>query len=301
MVAANSIGASPRRSVLSVPASDARKTTKALGSAADEVVLDLEDAVSAAEKDTARDRVVETLQARPAGTERGLAVRVNAPRSPWCHLDLIAVGALPCEGLTVVVPKVESAGDLAFVDRLLDGVQARAGRALPIRVQALIETATGLVRLPEIAAASPRLDALVLGYADLGASLGMTAPPEARLDLWLPAQHALLAAARSVGVAAIDGPHLGVDVDEAFLLAARRARHLGFDGKWVIHPRQLDALNELFTPGDDEVRHARRVLAAIHRGAGEGAGAVLLDGQMLDEAVAVAARRLLSRVPGAAS
>lgn len=291
-------GAGPRRSVLSVPASDARKTAKALASTADEVVLDLEDAVVVGEKDSARDLMVATLQAQPLGAPRQLAVRVNPPRSPWCHLDLLAVGALLHQGLTVVVPKVESAGDLAFVDRLLDGVAARAGRTVSLRIQGLIETAAGLARLPEIVAASPRLDALVLGYADLGASLGMTAQPQARLELWLPVQQALLVAARSVGVAAVDGPHLGVNVDEPFTAAAQRARDLGFDGKWAIHPRQLDALNDIFTPAADEVEHARDVLAALARAAADGSGAVQLGGQMLDEAVAVAARRVLGRVPG---
>ena len=286
-----------RRSVLSVPASDARKTAKALASSADEVVLDLEDAVAVAEKDTARASVVRALEACPAEATSRLCVRVNAPRSPWCHLDLVAVGGLEHGPASVVVPKVESAGDLAFVDRLLDGVEARTGRRTPLRVQALVETAAGLARVQEIAAASPRLEALVLGYADLGASLGMTAAPEARLALWLPAQSALLVAARAAGLAAVDGPHLGVAVDEAFTASAERARDLGFDGKWAIHPRQLDALNATFTPGPEQVAHARTVLAALEVGARDGAGAVLLDGQMLDEAVAVAARRVLARTP----
>lgn len=290
-------GTGPHRSVLSVPASDTRKMVKALASAADEVVLDLEDSVAVGEKDRARELLITALQSLAQDERRRLAVRVNPPGSPWCHLDLLAVGALSHPGLTVVVPKVESAGDLAFVDRLLDGVSARTGNVSPLRIQALIETAAGLIRLPEIATASPRLDALILGYADLGASLGMTSRPEARLELWLPVQQALLVAARSAGVAAVDGPYLGVDVDEAFTGAARRARDLGFDGKWAIHPQQLDALNEIFTPGPDEVRHAHDVLAEMARGAATGAGAVLLNGQMLDEAVAATARRVLARVP----
>lgn len=286
-----------RRSVLSVPASDARKTAKALASTADEVVLDLEDSVVVGDKDTARELLVTTVRELPASVTRRLSVRVNAPRSAWCHQDLLAVAALAQRPASIVVPKVESAGDLAFVERLLDGAEAATGGTPSIQVQALIETADGLARVQEIARASARLASLVLGYADLAASLGVAAAPDARLELWLPAQQALLVAARSAGVQAIDGPHLGVHLDEGFARSVQRARDLGFDGKWAVHPRQLDALNEAFTPSAQEVRRAREVLAALERGASGGAGAVLLDGQMLDEAVAVAARRVLARSP----
>lgn len=284
-----------RRSVLSVPASDAHKSAKALASGADEVVLDLEDAVVAGEKDAARELLCRTLLAQPDRAAGRTSVRVNPPGSPWCHLDLAALAALPSAPASVVVPKVESAGDLAFVDRLLDGVEARCGRQVPLRVQALVESAAGLARVQEIAHASPRLEALVLGYADLAASLGMAGDPATRSELWLPAQSAVLVAARSAGLAAVDGPHLGVDVDDALRAAAARARDLGFDGKWAIHPRQLEHLNAVFTPTEPELAHARAVLDALDRGRDAGAGAVLLDGQMLDEAVAVAARRLLAR------
>lgn len=142
---------------------------------------------------------------------------------------------------SLVLPKVEGPGDLAFVDRLLGGVEARTGRVRRIGVQALIETAAGLAHVLETARmAGERLEALVLGYADLAASLGLAGDAQQRLDLWLPAQHAVLIAARSAGVQAVDGPHLGVGLDAGFTAAAR-ARDLGFDGKWAIHPRQVDA------------------------------------------------------------
>ncbi len=284
-----------RRSVLSVPGSDERKTARALASTADEVVLDLEDAVAPDAKDRARDLVCRTLVARGAGGSPRATVRVNAPGSPWCHLDLMALAALPTPPDSVVVPKVERAGDLAFVDRLLDGVEAGCGARAPLQVQALVESAAGLARVQEIAVASPRLSALVLGYADLAASLGTTAGPGARPELWLPAQTAVLVAARSAGIAAVDGPHLGVEVDEALRASADLARDLGFDGKWAIHPRQVDHLNAVFTPTEEQVVRARAVLAALEQGRAAGTGAVRLDGQMLDEAVAVAARRLLAR------
>jgi citrate lyase subunit beta/citryl-CoA lyase len=272
-----------RRSCLSVPGSSERKLAKAAGLAADEVVIDLEDAVAVDAKDDARAATVAALQAWTGG---GVAVRVNAPGTPWCHLDLAALAALPELPASIVVPKVQSAGDLAFVDRLLDGVEA--GARVPLRVQALIETAAGLANLHEIAAASPRLDALILGYADLAASLG----GKRELDHWLPAQHAVVVAARANGLQAIDGPHLGVSPDDAFHAAVARARDLGFDGKWAIHPSQVDALNAAFTPDEAEVARARAIVAALDSAQ---EGAVSLDGEMLDEAVRVAALRLLAR------
>jgi citrate lyase subunit beta / citryl-CoA lyase len=277
-----------RRSCLSVPGSSERKLAKAAELAADEVVIDLEDAVAVGAKDEARAAVVAAL-GDWAGS--GVAVRVNGPGTPWCHLDVAAVGAL-AEPASIVVPKVESPGDLAFVDRLLDGVEAGAGREPPLRVQALIETAAGLANVQEIAAASSRLDALLLGYADLAASLGGARD----LDAWLPAQHSLLVAARANGLQAIDGPYLGVAADEGFHAAVARARDLGFDAKWAIHPSQVDALNEAFTPDEAEVARARAVVAALESAQ---EGAVTLDGEMLDEAVRAAALRVLARAGAA--
>jgi citrate lyase subunit beta / citryl-CoA lyase len=278
-----------RRSCLSVPGSSERKLAKAAGLAADEVVIDLEDAVAVGAKDEARAAAVAALASWSGG---GVAVRVNAPGTPWCHLDLAALGALAQLPASIVVPKVQGAGDLAFVDRLLDGVEAGAGRREPLRVQALVETAAGLARVDEIAAASPRVDALILGYADLAASLG----GDRDLDAWLPAQHAIVVAARANGLQAIDGPYLGVAADEGFQAAAARARDLGFDGKWAIHPSQVDALNAAFTPDAAEVERARAIVAALE-GAEE--GAVQLDGEMLDEAVRAAALRVLARAGAA--
>ena len=268
---------------------------------ADEVIIDLEDAVAASAKDEARETVVAALQ-EPHYDGVRTAVRVNAPRTPWCHADIAAMAALARAPGSLIVPKVESAGDLAFVDRLLDGVEAAAQvERPPMRVQALIETAAGVAHLAEIAAASPRLDSLILGYADLSASLGRAAGAGAELDSWRSIQDAVLVAARTHDVLAIDGPYLGIKVDEGFTAAAERARDMGFDGKWAIHPAQVAALNALFTPSDEEVAHAEAVIAALEEAERSGgAGAVALDGQMLDEAVRVAALRVLARAGAAA-
>ena len=282
---------SRRRACLVVPAAPAAKLAKGATLAADEVVLDLEDAVVPALKDEARAAVVAALDGGWAA--ESVAVRVNAIGSPWCHSDLAALAASGRDALTAVLTKVEHAHDLAFADRLLAGAEAAADRTTPIRLLALIETAAGLAACVEIARASERLDGLVLGYADLAASLGRLGGAGAQ-D-WRYAQEGVLVAARAAGIQAIDGPHLATRDDEAFRAGVMHARTLGFDGKWAIHPAQLDTLREAFTPTDAEIADAREVLAALDRAAAGGAGAVAAGDQMLDEALALSARRVLAR------
>jgi citrate lyase subunit beta/citryl-CoA lyase len=282
-----------RRSCLSVPAGSEPMLRKSTTVPADEIVLDLEDSVAQASKSDALRAVTRKLEMWDGPR---VSVRINAPRTRWCHRELIALATSSERLDSVVVPKVEGVGDIAFVDRLLDGVEAESGRACPIRIQALVESATGLKALPEIASASPRLDTLILGYADLSTSLGRPLSSLKRLDLWLAAQEALLWASRSSGLQAIDGPFLGADDGEEFQAAARRARDLGFDGKWVLHPRQIGAINSLFTPCAEEVEHAHRVIESLDLAARtRGAGVTALDGNMLDEAVRKAAERVLAR------
>lgn len=275
-----------RRVCLSVPATDPRKTAKADDTGADEIVFDLEDSVPPEQKVRARDFV------RTAPRELGgasFAVRVNAVGTPWCHEDILACAGASLPG-TIIVPKVESGYDLAFIDRLLDGAEAASGTSTPLRVQALIENARGLSQLDEIAAASPRLDSLILGYADLAASLGRTQSAS-----WSAIQDRIIIAARTNNLEAIDGPYLGVAGDEGFRTHVTTAHEAGFDGKWVIHPRQIPLVRQTFTPSDTEIRHAREVLAALATASERGTGAVAVDGQMLDEALAVSARRVLEK------
>ncbi|HEV7979200.1 CoA ester lyase [Amycolatopsis sp.] len=279
-----------RRCCLSVPGGDERKIERASESDADEIVLDLEDSVPPGAKEDARAAVAKWLA---SASRPGVAIRVNAPRTPWCHEDIVACAQPGGPERSIVVPKVESAGDLAFVDRLLDGVEHASGRETPVTVQALIETATGLANLAEIVTASPRLRTVILGYADLGASLGRSAA--AGLDTWLPAQHSVLVAARSAGIAAIDGPYLAVDTGAEFAASVERAARLGFDGKWAIHPRQIEPILTAFTPTAEEIAYAQRILDALGEAHGRGVGAISVDGQMIDEALAVSARRTLAR------
>lgn len=270
-----------RRAVLVVPGSDQRKIAKALALDVDEVVLDLEDAVTPANKSAARAVVLDTIAT--ATTSAAISVRINSIDSPWAADDLAALAAADPRLSSVVVPKVQSSTDLEVADTALG--------AHPARLQALIETPAGVSYIDQICTATPRLDAVIIGYADLGAALGR----ERNLPThrWAAIQDRVLIAARTAGIAAIDGPHLGIADDDDFKTAVRWIRETGFDGKWVIHPAQVATTTSDFTPTADAVEQARRILDALDLAESRGAGAAQLDGQMLDEAVAVSARRTL--------
>lgn len=282
-----------RRSVLSVPASDAHKIAKALASAADEVVLDLEDAVAPDSKHRARSVLGEFPWADHAPGPR-LSVRVNAPGTPWCHRDIEAVVASAVPADSIVVPKVQTRTDLGFVECLLEGLEAEAGVRARIGVQALVETAAGLENLPEVVSSPDRLESLIIGYADLAASLGRSR--DLRPEHWLVTQERVLGCARAARIDAIDGPYLGVADDERFRESVRWTAGLGFDSKWAVHPRQLATINTSFTPSEADVHHAGEVLRLLDEGHAHGRGAVRLDGELVDEAMAVAARRVLAKV-----
>ena len=285
----NHYRATRRRASLVAPGSDERKARKALFSNADEVILDLEDAVTSANKDLAR-TLVSTL-VHEFGRARTISVRINGLTTPWARDDLIACGALGESLTSVIVPKVESADELLEAEHILFTAGGNH-----TTLQALIETPLGVQNADSIARATPRLQAAIIGYADLGAALGRSR--SALPEHWLAVQDRILIACRAAGVAAIDGPFLGITDDDAFRRAAHWTSALGFDGKWVIHPAQIDSATTAFTPSDDAVNDARRVLTALEEAETLGSGAAQLDGQMLDEAVAVAARRTLARAEG---
>ncbi|WCB95158.1 hypothetical protein DSM104299_03901 [Baekduia alba] len=246
---------------------------KALASAADEVVLDLEDAVLPADKDAAREQVRATL-AQPEWRARRVAVRVNAPGTAEHAADLALCASLRNKQLSVVVPKVERPADL-------DAACAALGAA--VGIQALIETPRGLLGAVAIAERDA-VRALILGYADLASALGRRGD-----DGWRVQRELLLTAARAAGVAAIDGPFFGLRDARGLAAAARDVRALGFDGKWAIHPDQIAPINRAFTPTAGERAWAGRVVAAL-----EDAGATTVDGAMVDAAMARRARRLLA-------
>jgi citrate lyase beta subunit/acyl dehydratase len=256
---------------------------KAVGVPADEVVFDLEDAVAPDAKGQARETIKTTL-ARPEWAERAVAVRVNAPGSSELAADLKLVAALDVSTLTVVVPKVEEPEQL----------QAIAERLGPrIGLQALIETPAGVEAADAIARSTRQLRALILGYADLATALGRRGA-ESHVARWLYYQEAVLAAARASGVQAIDGPFLRLDDRLGLARAARAARELGFDGKWAIHPEQVEPLNRAFGASEPELRWAAAVSEALAAAADSGGAAVRVEGAMVDEAMRAHAERLLA-------
>jgi citrate lyase subunit beta/citryl-CoA lyase len=260
---------------------------KARGIDAGELVLDLEDSVVPERKPEALAAAVEALSVGGFTAPR-VAVRVNALGTPWAEDELTALAGATTTLTGLVVPKVESAGDVELVDRMLAG-------ARPLKVQALIETAAGLRNLTEITTTTRALDAIILGYVDLAASLGRTPAGASDLDLWLPVQQTFLTAARAAGIRAVDGPDTAIEDEEALSAAARRAADLGFDSKWAIHPRQLDPIAAAFMPTPEEIEHAHAVLDALAGAGATGEGAVKLNGEMVDEPVRLAALRTLAR------
>jgi citrate lyase subunit beta/citryl-CoA lyase len=292
------------RSVLICPATSAKMAAKAAASAADLAVLDLEDAVAPSEKPGARALVVEGFrsldwQGRPP------AWRVNAAATMWCHRDLIEVveGAGGRAGM-VVLPKAETAGQVAFVDILLTQLEAALGLAERIGLHVQIESARGLANVREIALANPRIEALVWGPGDFAATAGM---PHAVIgvpdehDAVYPghrfgyAMHEVLVAARLAGVAAIDGPYADFRDLDGLRRSCAIARALGYDGKWCIHPGQVETVNEVFSPAAAEVETARGIMAAYAAATAAGTGAVVHDGVMVDAASIRMAEATLAR------
>ena len=284
----------PRRTCLSVPGSNLKMIQKAKTLPADQVFLDLEDAVAPDAKSQARAQVAEALAEDGwAGQLRG--VRVNDWTTPWTHADVIEVVARAGSSVDVVVlPKVTEAAHVHALDLLLSQLEATHGLPLGrIGIEAQIEDARGLTNIDAIASA-PRVQALVLGPADLMASLNMrtleVGEQPAGYDVGDAYHHVLmriLVSARAHGVAAIDGPYLKVRDVDAFRRVAGRSAALGYDGKWVLHPDQIEAGNEIFSPRQEAYDHAELILEAYEwhtSRAGGARGAVMLGDEMIDEA-----------------
>lgn len=244
---------------------------------ADEVIVDLEDAVAAEDKERARELAVSALRRGALG--RTTALRVNGRSTPWWEDDLRA--AAEARPDVVVLPKVESPEDVSAAAELLP---AETG------LEAQIETARGLLEAERIAGAGQGLEALVFGPADLAASLGVPVLTigEGTSDAALA--H-VVAAARAFGLQAVDGPHARLGDDLGLVLSARRALAHGYDGKWVIHPAQIEPVNFVFTPSPAEVERAKRLLETA-QGAGRS------DGELVDEASRRLAEALLGRLQG---
>src|SRR5947208_6304567 len=274
----------PRRSLLFMPGSNPRALEKARSLPADGLIIDLEDAVAAEAKEEARSIVAAALAAGGYGG-REIALRVNPLDTPWGHADLAAAATLPIDA--VLVPKVESADRVRLTVSLLDGLGAPEGLA----VWCMLETPLGILGAREIAAASPRLAALVLGTSDLTKDLH-TLPTRDRLPLITSLSLAILAA-RAHGLAVLDGVHLDLSDDEGFAAACRQGRELGFDGKTLIHPKQIAAANATFAPTPEEIEWSRRIIAAHAEATAAGNGVVLVDGRLIENLHVENARRVL--------
>jgi citrate lyase subunit beta/citryl-CoA lyase len=298
-----SVGVAAARTTLFVPGIRWSMLERAARSTADAVCLDLEDSVPAGQHDEARTLVVRALQTLDFAGKRRL-VRVNAVASHETYRDLIAIidaeGA-PFDG--VMLPKVDGPGDVWFVDRLLRQIEGHTGSA-PHALEVQIESAAGWLDVAAIARASSRIAALIFGPGDFAASLGaplanIGEPDAADADYpghrWHAAMLAIVAAARTVGVACYDGPYAAFRDEAGLIRAARLARALGFDGKQCIHPDQLAGVAAVFTPTEREVAWAHRVVEALQQATVAGHGAVALDGRMLDAASMRLARQTLAR------
>jgi citrate lyase subunit beta/citryl-CoA lyase len=281
---------------------------KALVSQADLVFIDLEDAVVPEMKEIARQHAVGAL--READWQgRPRAVRVNGLGSRYFYRDLIEVVEAAGDRLDlVIVPKVERKEDIYVVATLLGQIESAIGKRDPVRLHAQIETAQGLLACRAIAGASARLDALAFGAGDYAASLSMPSTAIGVRDAWdrlYPgdrfgyAMHEILVAGRAAGVQVIDGPYADFRDQDGLRAACLRARALGYDGKWCIHPAQIPIVNEIFTPAADELEWAQETLAAYERSRAGGQGALALGSTMVDAASVRMAERTLARARAA--
>jgi citrate lyase subunit beta / citryl-CoA lyase len=283
----------PRRTTLAVPASNPRFLIKARELAVDEVFIDLEDAVAPAEKEQSRSVVAQSLRDGGWGTKTR-AVRVNDVRTGWAYRDVVDVVEQAGEWLdTIVLPKVTGPLDVAWLDLLLAQIEQATGLAAGrIGIEAQIEDAAGLAAVDAIAAASSRLEALVFGPADFMASLGMRsltvgAQPAgyALGDAFHYAHMRILVAARANGLQAIDGPFAAIRDLDGLKASAASAAAIGFDGKWVLHPGQVDVVNVEFSPSQVDYDRAELIIEAYEYYTNvQRRGAAMLDGEMIDEA-----------------
>jgi citrate lyase beta subunit len=281
------------RSVLSVPGSNWKMIQKGVASEADVALLDLEDAVTPDMKVEARDVVVAAFTELDWG-EKPRTFRMNALDTPFFYRDLIDIveGSAGAVDL-IIVPKVNRPEDVYVVDTLLTQIEAGLGMERQIKLEAQIETAEGLVNCEAIARSSNRLVSLIYGPGDYSASVRMPSGSIGAMDEWdavYPGHryqyvmHRILAAARTAGVRAIDGPYANFRDEEGHRQSCMIARSMGYDGKWCIHSAQISLTNELFAPSEDELEWAQRVIAAYEDANRRGLGAVALDNKMIDAA-----------------
>lgn len=289
--------ARPNRCQLFGPGSRPAIFEKMAKSEADVINLDLEDSVAPDDKTEARRNIVHAIGDVDWGAKT-LSVRINGLDTPWWYRDVVDLLENASDRLDqIMIPKVGCAADIYAVDALVTAVEAAKGRGRRIAFEVIIESAAGIAHVEEIAAASPRLQAMSLGAADFAASMGMATTGIGGTqenyymlhdgqrhwsDPWHWAQAAIVAACRTHGVLPVDGPFGDFSDDEGFRAQARRSAVLGMVGKWAIHPRQVALANEVFTPSEEAVAEAREILAAMEQAKARGEGATVYKGRLVD-------------------
>jgi citrate lyase beta subunit len=291
-----------QRSELAVPGSSPKMFDKALNSNADYVFLDLEDAVSPNDKLTARQNVIKALK-EMNWREKGktISVRINSLDTHYMYRDVVEIVEEAGDKVdTLLVPKAGTASDVYMVDCLLSQIETNKKIKNKIGIECLIETALGMSNIKEIAKSSDRLESLHFGVADYAASLrartvvigGLN--PDYPGDQWHHGLSELVMTCRAYGLRAIDGPFGDFNDPDAYIAAAKRGAAIGIEGKWAIHPSQIDLANKVFSPPESEVNKAKRILKELEKAAKEGKGAAQLDGRMIDAASARMAENIVN-------
>ena len=289
--------ARPNRCQLFGPASNTKLFAKMASSAADVINIDLEDSVAPSDKAEARKNAIEAINTIDWGSKY-LSLRINGLDSPYWYRDVVDVMEQTHGRLDqIMIPKAGCAGDIYAVDALVSAIEMAKGAEKRISFEAIIETAAGLAHVEEIAAASPRMQALSLGAADYAASMGMQTTgiggtqedyymlregAQYWSDPWHMATVAIVSACRTHGLLPVDGPFGDFSDDEGFRAQARRSATLGMAGKWAIHPKQIALANEVFTPSEAKVTEAREILAAMEEAKARGEGATVYKGRLVD-------------------
>ena len=289
--------ARPNRCQLFGPGSRPELFEKMAASAADVINLDLEDSVAPADKDKARANIIAATHEVDWGNKY-LSVRINGLDTPHWYKDVVELLEKGSERIDqIMIPMVGEAADIYAVDALVTAIERLQGRTKKITFEVIIETAKGLAHVEEIAAASPRLQAVSLGYADFAASMGMATTGiggtqenyymihEGQTyysDPWNYVVSAIVAACRSAGVLPVDGPFGNFSDDDAYVAHCKRVATLGMVGKWAIHPKQVKLANEVFTPSAEAVAEAREILAAMEEAKANGLGATTYKGKLID-------------------
>ena len=290
-----------QRSELAVPGSNPGMFDKAAQSAADYVFLDLEDAVSPGDKAQARKNVIEALNDIDwRGLGKTVSLRINSLDTHYMYRDVVDVVEQAGDRLdTILIPKVGVAADVYMVDAMLTRIETAKGFENRIGLEALIEITLGMANVDAIATSSPRMEAMHFGVADYAASCRARTTsigglnPDYPGDQWHHGLSRMLVACRAYGLRAIDGPYGDFNDPDGYLQAARRAAAMGYEGKWAIHPSQIELAHEVFSPREAEVERAQRILDALEEAAAAGKGAAQLDGRMIDAASARMAENLV--------